>query len=121
MTLKQALAALQKAGTAQNRKVYGNHGVSGPMYGVSFAELKKLKKQIKQDHELACGLWDTGNHDARILACLNAPYLGADFLPGLVAAHLPGFALQERLPGRGDFPERDLERSLKMQVLVPAA
>jgi 3-methyladenine DNA glycosylase AlkD len=72
MTLKQALAALQKAGTAQNRKVYGNHGVSGPMYGVSFAELKKLKKQIKQDHELACGLWDTGNHDARILACMVA-------------------------------------------------
>lgn len=72
MTLAQTLAALQKEGTAQNVKVYGNHGVSGPMYGVSFAALKKLKKSIGTDHALAAGLWQTGNHDARVLACMVA-------------------------------------------------
>lgn len=72
MTLKQTLASLKKAGTAQNRKVYGNHGVSGDMFGVSFAELTKLKKAIKLDHDIAVGLWASGNHDARILACMVA-------------------------------------------------
>ena len=72
MTLAQALAALAKAGTAQNRKIYARHGVTGEQYGVSYAELKKLKKTIGTDHELACGLWRTGNHDARILAAMVA-------------------------------------------------
>ena len=53
MTLKDTLAALEQAGTAQNRKIYGRHGVAGPQYGVSFAELKKLKKTIGTDQPLA--------------------------------------------------------------------
>ncbi len=72
MTLKQTLAALKAAGTAQTRKIYGNHGVRSEMYGVSYAELGKLKKRIKQDHDLALGLWVGGNHDARVLACMVA-------------------------------------------------
>jgi 3-methyladenine DNA glycosylase AlkD len=72
MTLKQTLAALKKAGTAQNRKIYGRHGVTGAMCGVSYAELKKLTKAIGTDHELARGLWASGNHDARVLACMVA-------------------------------------------------
>lgn len=72
MTLAQTLAALEAAGTAQNVKVYGRHGVTGEMYGVSFAALKKLKKSLGTDHELACGLWASGNHDARVLACMIA-------------------------------------------------
>jgi 3-methyladenine DNA glycosylase AlkD len=72
MTLQQALAALKKAGTAQNVKVYGRHGVKGEMYGVSFADLNKLKKTIGTDHDLACALWETGNHDARVLATMIA-------------------------------------------------
>ncbi len=69
MTVKQALAALKKAGTAQNRKIYGRHGVTAEMYGVSYAELEKLKKAIGTDHALAAALWATGIHDARVLAC----------------------------------------------------
>jgi 3-methyladenine DNA glycosylase AlkD len=38
------------------------------MFGVSFATLKTLVKRIGVDHELAERLWDTGNHDARVLA-----------------------------------------------------
>ena len=72
MTLAQALKALARAGTAQNRKVYARHGVAGEQYGVSYAELGKLRKAIGTDHALACALWDTGNHDARILATMVA-------------------------------------------------
>lgn len=72
MTIQQAIDALQKLGTDQNRKVYRRHGAGEKLYGVSFANLKKLTKEIKTDHELARGLWETGNHDARILATMVA-------------------------------------------------
>lgn len=78
MELAEALAALKQAGTAQNRKVYGRHGVKDDMFGVSFAELKALKKTIRQNHGLAVSLWDTGNHDARMLACMIADARQAD-------------------------------------------
>ena len=70
MTLKQALAALKKGGTAQNRKIYGRHGVTAEMFGVSYALQKKLAREAGTDHELAQGLWAFGNHDARILATM---------------------------------------------------
>jgi 3-methyladenine DNA glycosylase AlkD len=62
------MGALEAAGTEQNRTVYPRHGVRPPMFGVSYAELSKLQKRIGVDHELARELWETGNHDARILA-----------------------------------------------------
>ncbi len=62
------LAELEALGTAQNRKVYARHGVTGPMFGVSFANLRKLAKKLRRDHTLARALWDSGNHDARVLA-----------------------------------------------------
>lgn len=72
MTYDQAMKSLAKAGTAQNRKVYARHGCKDPMFGVSFAYLGKLTKQIKTDHVLAEQLWKSGNHDARILAMMIA-------------------------------------------------
>ena len=62
------MAELEAAGTAQNRKVYARHGAAEPMFGVSYAELGKIAKRIKTDHALARQLWETGNHDARVLA-----------------------------------------------------
>ena len=62
------MAELEAAGTAQNRKVYARHGAAEPMFGVSYAELGKIAKPIKTDHDLAQQLWDSGNHDARVLA-----------------------------------------------------
>jgi 3-methyladenine DNA glycosylase AlkD len=70
MDLHEAMARLEAAGTEQNRKIYPRHGARPPMFGVSYADFGKLKKQIKTDHELALALWDTGNHDARILATM---------------------------------------------------
>lgn len=68
MTLQDAMKALEKAGSAQTRKTYARHGVSEPMFGVSFATLKTLYKRIGVDQKLAEALWHTGNFDARNLA-----------------------------------------------------
>lgn len=72
MDLNTSLKILETAGTAQNRKIYRRHGVTEPLYGVSYADLGKITKQIKTDHFLAIKLWETGNHDARILATMVA-------------------------------------------------
>lgn len=68
LSLTEAMAALEAAGSAQTRKTYARHGAQEPMFGVSFATLKALVKRIGMDHELACKLWETGNYDARNLA-----------------------------------------------------
>jgi 3-methyladenine DNA glycosylase AlkD len=68
LSLAETMRALEKAGSAQTRKTYARHGAEEPMFGVSFAVLKTLVKRIGVDHELALALWDTKNHDARVLA-----------------------------------------------------
>lgn len=68
MSLAEAMAALEAAGAEQTRRTYARHGVTLPMFGVSFAALKVLAKRIRVDHELALALWDSGNFDARNLA-----------------------------------------------------
>lgn len=72
MNLKETMHELEEAGTAQNRKVYSRHGVGDNQFGVSMAHLKTLQKKIKVDQELAQSLWETGNHDARMLATMIA-------------------------------------------------
>jgi 3-methyladenine DNA glycosylase AlkD len=69
---KEVMSELKSMGTAQNRKIYARHGVRQKMYGVSYANLGKLKKKIKMDHDLALELWASGNHDARVLATMIA-------------------------------------------------
>lgn len=68
MSLAEAMGALEAAGSEQTRKTWRRHGAREPMFGVSFATLKALLKKIGVDHELALGLWDSGNYDARNLA-----------------------------------------------------
>ena len=68
MNYRETMRQLRLMGTAQNRKVYGRHGVGRPMFGVSYADLGKLEKAIRVDHSLALRLWESGNHDACVLA-----------------------------------------------------
>ena len=70
MTLKEVMEELKSMGTAQNRKIYKRHGAGDNMYGVSFANLNKLKKKLKGEHELGVQLWETGNVDAQSLATM---------------------------------------------------
>ncbi len=37
--------------------------------GISIYKLRPIAKEIGKDHELALKLWDSGIHDARLLAC----------------------------------------------------
>jgi 3-methyladenine DNA glycosylase AlkD len=71
-TLNQLMAEMKKRGTAQAVKIYKRHGMSEPLYGVSFADLYKFRNEIKRDHELALQLWNTGNGDAKHLATMIA-------------------------------------------------
>jgi 3-methyladenine DNA glycosylase AlkD len=68
------MAWLEERGSEQTRKTYARHagGNPGPMFGVSWANLYKLQKQLKLNHPLARQLWDSGNLDARFLAMLIA-------------------------------------------------
>ena len=68
MHLEAIIKELKDFGTAQNKKIYVRHGVKQPLYGVSYANIKKLAKKIKIDQSLSEKLWATKNHDARILA-----------------------------------------------------
>jgi 3-methyladenine DNA glycosylase AlkD len=68
MTFAQVMAKLKRLGTAQNRKIYARHGATGEIYGVSFAHLNQLEKEIGTDHELAERLWEIGILDAMWLA-----------------------------------------------------
>lgn len=72
MTLPELMTELASMGTDQNRKVYARHGAGPNQFGVSFANLNKLKKIIRTDHALAGELWRTGNADARNLAVMVA-------------------------------------------------
>jgi len=39
-------------------------------FGVSVYELRRIAKGCRRDHQLALALWDTGNHEARVLASM---------------------------------------------------
>ncbi|MGG0707899.1 DNA alkylation repair protein [Bacillus paramobilis] len=70
MLLEEVMQQLEEYGTEQNRKIFKNHGAKDPLFGVSFANLKLLKKKIKKDHDLAILLWETKNMDAMTLATM---------------------------------------------------
>lgn len=59
-------------GTAQTVKTYKRHGSGDNVFGVSFADIRRLQKKIKVNHRLARELWQSGNTDARALALLIA-------------------------------------------------
>ncbi len=100
MTFDETMADLEALGTAQNRKVYPRHGIREPMFGVSYADLGKLKKTIRTDHALALDLWDSGNHDARILATMVAdPKLATTALLEDWAGVLDNYILADALSG----------------------
>jgi len=78
MNINQVLNELKSLGSDQNRKIFKRHGADDNLFGVSYANLGKLKKKIKVDHELAKQLWGTGYHEARVLATMIADPKKAD-------------------------------------------
>jgi 3-methyladenine DNA glycosylase AlkD len=72
MEFEEIMLYLEEHGSEQNRRIYSNHGIPDPKYGVKVSDLKKLQKIIKKDYNLSLRLFDTGNYDAMYLAGLIA-------------------------------------------------
>jgi 3-methyladenine DNA glycosylase AlkD len=62
------LRALADPARLEGMSRYGIGGAE--TLGVTVAELRALAKELGRSHELAAGLWDSGIHEARILASL---------------------------------------------------
>ena len=100
MNVKSVLKEMESLGTAQNRKIYSRHGVNREMFGLSYASQKKLAKTYKKEHALSLELWQSGNHDARILACMIAdPGRMDERLLNVWAAELDNYVITDAFSG----------------------
>jgi 3-methyladenine DNA glycosylase AlkD len=68
MNVSTVLSALEAKGKPATAQVYRRHGAFGTTWGVSTADLDALAKKLKTQHALALQLFDSGVHEARILA-----------------------------------------------------
>jgi 3-methyladenine DNA glycosylase AlkD len=70
MTADEILAELKSLGKESIKNTLLKHGAQEPFFGVKIEDLKKIQKRIKQDHQLALDLYETGISDAMYLAGL---------------------------------------------------
>ena len=65
------LAELRSLGSEKNRAGMARYGINATRaFGVSIAALRPIARRHKGDHALAAALWQSGFHEARILAAL---------------------------------------------------
>ena len=70
---KRVLRELKRLGERRNVEGMARFGiVAKNVYGVSKPRLDELARKIGRNHSLGLALWETGNHDARILAGMIA-------------------------------------------------
>jgi len=74
LTAPEVLARLEKLGKPQTLKTYARHagGLDLGAFGVSFADIGKIRKEIGRDHDLALALWASGRLEVRIIATMVA-------------------------------------------------
>ncbi len=72
MTAAEVLKELEALGDPNTKKTLMKHGAKEPFFGVKVADLKKILKKTKKDHELSLELYKSGNSDAMYLAGLMA-------------------------------------------------
>ncbi|HYP07525.1 MAG TPA: DNA alkylation repair protein [Bryobacteraceae bacterium] len=71
--LRRAIEWLQAHGSEANREGMARYAIpSTNTLGVSMTAIRALAKQLGRDHELASALWETGLHEARMLATFIA-------------------------------------------------
>ena len=70
VSLKDVLTQLSELGNEKVCRQAYRKEADGNQYGVRSGDLRKVAKKIKKNQALALKLWDTGNVDARLLACL---------------------------------------------------
>jgi 3-methyladenine DNA glycosylase AlkD len=67
--VQAALRWLERHGTKANRQGMARYAIpSDRAFGVSMTNIQSLAKRLGQSHELAAALWETGWHEARLLA-----------------------------------------------------
>ena len=78
-TCRQCLAALRRLGSRRNVEGMARFGIRAKnVYGVSKPKMDALAKRVGKSHSLALQLWNSGVHDARILAgMVDEPHLVA--------------------------------------------
>jgi 3-methyladenine DNA glycosylase AlkD len=65
------VADLRARGSEEARAGMARYGINTrDSFGVSVYELRRLVKELGRDHDLALALWETGNHEARLLASM---------------------------------------------------
>ena len=72
MDLMEVLRELESYADERTKNTHIKHGAQEPLYGVKVADLKKVLKKTKKNHELSLALFETGNSDAMYLAGLMA-------------------------------------------------
>ena len=71
MTADEIVAELRGMASERNREGMARFGIATEhALGISVADLRKLARRAGKDHALAQLLWDTGLHEARILASI---------------------------------------------------
>ena len=64
------IARIKSLANSKNVEGMARFGINPTnTYGVSIPILRKMVREIGKDHELALELWETGIHEARMLAC----------------------------------------------------
>jgi 3-methyladenine DNA glycosylase AlkD len=73
MDLKETLNRLEALGRRKNIEGMKRFNIAATKtFGVTAPKIRMLAGQIGKDHSLALALWDSGYHEARILAALIA-------------------------------------------------
>ena len=71
MTADEVLARLRGLAVPSRLPGMARYGIATDLaYGVTVGELRTLAREFGRDHDLAAELWDSGVHEARILASL---------------------------------------------------
>jgi 3-methyladenine DNA glycosylase AlkD len=68
---RAVLAGLEPLGSEEARAGMARYGIrTEHAFGVSVYELRRVAKGLGRDHELALVLWESGNHEGRLLASM---------------------------------------------------
>ena len=67
----ECVELLKSKGSKKNKAGMARFGIdTGSAFGVSMPDIREIGKTTEKNHDLALTLWDTGFHEARILAGL---------------------------------------------------
>ncbi|ATB27654.1 DNA alkylation repair protein [Melittangium boletus] len=70
MTLSQVMKQLEAQGDEKVRQRYVRDGAGDNVFGVLLGKIRGLAEELGTNHGLGLELWATGNHEARLLACM---------------------------------------------------